>query len=226
MSTQQFEQDDQQKPDDAQDQAPEQEEESFNPDEAVDSAFMVPKEKQPLSKGTVAMFVILAIAGAGTYLMYLRTGPQSASAATDPKAQQVIKQFMNDRNKNPAALQKMLEYTESVMKQFRNYPSVNHVPLSSNPFKMASESGQKPTPADDSRERKQREEEKAAIAKAAAELQLQSVMHSDKNKSCMINNTLYREGQQIDAFTIEKISPHTVIVRSGIYRFQLSMQGK
>src|SRR6266700_3209730 len=130
MSTQQFEQDDQQKPEDAQDQAPEQEEESFDPDQAVDSAFMVPKEKQPLSKGTVAMFVILAIAGAGTYLMYLRTGPQSASAATDPKAQQVIKQFMNDRNKNPAALQKMLEYTESVMKQLRNYSSVSHVPLS------------------------------------------------------------------------------------------------
>ena len=225
MSTQQFEQDDQ-KPDDAQDQAPEQEEESFNPDEAVDSAFMVPKEKQPLSKGTVAMFVILAIAGAGTYFMYLRTGPQSASAATDPKAQQVIKQFMNDRNKNPAALQKMLDYTESVMKQLRNYSSVNHVPLSSNPFKMAAEAGHEPTPADDSREKKQREEEKAAAAKAVAGLQLQFVMHSDKNKSCMINNTLYREGQQVDSFTIEKISPNTVVVRSGIYRFQLSMQGK
>ena len=152
MSTQQFQQDDQAKPDDAQDQAPVQEEESFNPDEAVDSAFMVPKEKQPLSKGTVGMFVILAIAGAGTYLMYLRTGPQTASAATDPKAQQVIKQFMNDRSKNPAALQKMLDYTESVMKRFRNYPSVNHVPLSSNPFKMAAEAGHEPTPADDSRE--------------------------------------------------------------------------
>jgi len=224
MSTQQFEQDDQQKPEDAQDQAPEQEEESFDPDQAVDSAFMVPKEKQPLSKGTVAMFVILAIAGAGTYLMYLRIGPQSASAATDPKAQQVIKQFMNDRTKNPAALQKMLEYTESVMKQLRNYSSVSHVPLSSNPFKMAAESGQKPTAGDDTREKKQREEEKAAIAKAVAGLQLQSVMHSDKNKSCMINNTLYREGQQIDSFTIEKISPNTVIVRSGVYRFQLSMQ--
>ena len=224
MSTQQFEQDDQQKPEDAQDQAPEQEEESFDPDQAVDSAFMVPKEKQPLSKGTVAMFVILAIAGAGTYLMYLRTGPQSASAATDPKAQQVIKQFMNDRNKNPAALQKMLEYTESVMKQLRNYSSVSHVPLSSNPFKMAAESGQKPTAGDDTREKKLREEERAAVAKAVAGLQLQSVMHSDKNKSCMINNTLYREGQQIDSFTIEKISPNTVIVRSGVYRFQLSMQ--
>jgi hypothetical protein len=100
------------------------------------------------------------------------------------------------------------------------------VPLSSNPFKMATEAGQLPTPADDSRERKQREEEKAAAAKAVGALQLQFVMHSDKNKSCMINNTLYREGQQVESFTIEKIMPNTVIVRTGIYRFQLSMQGK
>ena len=117
-------------------------------------------------------------------------------------------------------------FNPTVMKQLRNYSSVSHVPLSSNPFKMAAEAGHEPTPADDTREKKQREEEKAAIAKAVAGLQLQFVMHGDKNKSCMINNTLYREGQQIDSFTIEKISPNTVIVRNGIYRFQLSMQGK
>ena len=40
----------------------------------------------------------------------------------------------------------------------------------------------------------------------------------------MINNALYTEGQQIDAFTIEKISANGVIVRSGIYRFNVPMQ--
>ena len=32
-------------------------------------------------------------------------------------------------------------------------------------------------------------------------------MHGDTRKACMINNTLYQEGEQVDSFTIEKISP-------------------
>src|SRR5436305_3524624 len=89
--------------------------EQFGGDDGVDSAFVVPSEKQPLSKGTLAMFLVIALAGAGTYYMYAKTGPQSAAAGVDPKAQQVIKQFMTDRDKNLGAMQKMLKDTESVV---------------------------------------------------------------------------------------------------------------
>jgi hypothetical protein len=50
------------------------------------------------------------------------------------------------------------------------------------------------------------------------------VMHSDARKSCMINNSLYLEGQQVESFTIERISPNAVVVRNGSYRFELRMQ--
>jgi type II secretory pathway component PulC len=40
----------------------------------------------------------------------------------------------------------------------------------------------------------------------------------------MINNTLYSEGQQVESFTIEKITPDSVIVKNGSYRFELKMQ--
>ena len=62
------------------------------------------------------------------------------------------------------------------------------------------------------------------MLKAVQELQLQSVMHSDAMQACMIDNTLYREGQQVGGFTVEKINPNAVIVKNGAYRFELRMQ--
>jgi cytochrome c556 len=194
----------------------------------VDSAFVVPGEKQPLSKGTVAMFVILALAGAGTYFMYVKTGPQSAGAATvDPKAQAVIKQYMSDRTKNPAEMAKMFKDTE-MYKLLLNY-KVQQVPLSAlaaNPFRLAPPATDDGKPARISEEEQKRrdEEERVAVLKAVNGLQLQSIMRSDTRRSCMINNTLYQEGQQVEAFTIEKISPSCVVVRNGRYRFELRMQ--
>lgn len=195
--------------------------------ESGEAEFSLGQEKQPMGKGTVAMFILLAVAGAGTYFMYSRTGPQSAGAATDPKAQQVIAQFMTDRDKNLGTMRKMLRDTEAVVKQFLNYPSVKQIPLSAlaaNPFRMAAETPAETGRKDDERDKKRREEERLAVLKAVNALQLQSVMHSDTRKACMINNTLYTEGQQIESFVIEKISPNGVIVRNGSFRFELRMQ--
>lgn len=207
--------------------------ESAEPAESFDlagdeAAYVTGEPKKPLSKGSVAMFVVLAAAGAGTYLMYARTGPQTASAATDPKAQRVIKEYMTGRDKNFLAMQKMLRDTEAVVEQFLNYPSVKQIPLSAlsaNPFRLVD-----PLPdaaaarPDDAKDKKRREEERVAILKAVNNLQLQSVMSGGARKSCMVNNALYTEGQQVDAFTIEKITNNSVIVRNGTYRFELRMQ--
>jgi len=59
---------------------------------------------------------------------------------------------------------------------------------------------------------------------AVAELKVQSIMRGTKYSSCMINNTLYHEGQQIGVLKIEQIAPNTVIVSSGKYRFEVKMQ--
>jgi hypothetical protein len=40
----------------------------------------------------------------------------------------------------------------------------------------------------------------------------------------MINNVLYREGQNLESFTIEKITQASVVVKNGPYRFELTMQ--
>jgi hypothetical protein len=197
--------------------------------EEGDGAFVATEEKQPIGKGTVAMFVILALAGAGTYFMYLRTGPQTAAAAGDPKAQQVISRYMTDREKNLAGMKKMLRDTETVVKQFLKYPSVQQVPLgdlTGNPFRITP-SGEQTTASvnlDLEREKKKREEERLAVIRAVNSLQLQSIMSGKTRNSCMINNALYTEGQQVEQFTVEKVSPNSVIVRYGSYRFELKIQ--
>ena len=60
--------------------------------------------------------------------------------------------------------------------------------------------------------------------KAVQAMNLQSIIHSGSRKACMINNTLYMEGQQADQFIIEKITPSGVVVKVGVYRFELKMQ--
>ena len=113
-------------------------------------------------------------------------------------------------------MEQMLRNTEKVVQQFLNYPSMTQVPLSDlhdQPVPPSVRSA--PDAENDAAERVPREEERHAMLKAVQGLQLQSVMCGDARKACMINNTLYREGQTDRGFTIEKISPNAVIVKNG-----------
>jgi hypothetical protein len=232
MSNEEYEQDDQNQGDgEGGDGAGE---ESYDSGD-VDSSFVVAENKKPISKSTVVMIVIILCAKAGMYFMYKRSAP-SAAQAGDAKAAQVIKQFMSDKEKNFSLMQKMLTETKSVVDQFMNYPNLKQIPLSelqTNPFAVAK-------PNDDgnmsdarrkqleSEAEKVRDAEKHAIAKAANGLRLMSVVTSGSRKACMINNTLYMQGQIVQAddlsFMIEDIAPNRVVVKCGNFKFELSMQ--
>jgi hypothetical protein len=173
------------------------------------------------------MFGLLLLAGAGFYFMQLKTGPAAAVAAKAPEAaaaKKTIDTFLG--SDNIKTMEAMLKNTESVVQRFLNYPSVTQVPLSdlkTNPFRS------KPVNDNDSnasaeQEKKKHEEERLAALKAVQALSLQSVMYAPDRKACMINNSLYREGQQVDEFTVERISATSVVVKRGIYRFELSIQ--
>jgi hypothetical protein len=172
--------------------------------------------------------LLLAVAGGGMFFMYKRQGPASAQAASTPeaaKAAETIKTFLNNGPSGIKAMQDMLKDTEKVVKQFLEYPSVTQIPLSdlhTNPFRLHVK-GDNPD-ADAESEKKKKEADKQEALKASQQLQLQSIVHSGSRKACMINNTLYLEGQQIDSFLIEKIEASRVIVKTGTYRFELKMQ--
>jgi hypothetical protein len=197
-----------------------------------DENLVVEEQKAPLSRGTLVMFVILVVGAGGLYFMYRQTGPKSAGAAVAQEtatAHQTISTFLSGGDVSVKSMEKLLRNTEKIVQQFVKYPSRTQIPLSdlrTNPFREHAEVAVKVDngPTSEEMEKARREQERQAAVKAVQELQLQSIMFSDSRKACMINNSLYREGQQIDVFTIDKISPQSVIVETNKFRFELRMQ--
>jgi hypothetical protein len=198
-------------------------------DGSDDGEFVITTEKPKANRSTLVLFG-LVLAGVGlTYLMFLRSGPKSADAAANEQTQQAsqtINSFLNDGNSNIKLMESMLKNTKKVVEQFLNYPNMTQVPLSdlkTNPFRFAPAKANGETESE-AVTRKRREEERLAMLKAVQGLQLQSVMHGEARKACMINNTLVQEGQLIEGFTVEKINPQGIVVKNGVYRFELKMQ--
>jgi hypothetical protein len=197
-------------------------------DEAV-----VAESKAPVNRGTLVMFAIMILAAGALYVMYKRTSPAPASAAVksaSAEANKTISKFLSGGDKSIKSMEQLLKNTEKVVQQFLNYPSLTQVPLGdlrTNPFKQFVESPKTAAdagPSQDTLDKKRREEHRLAVLKAVQGLQLQSIMFSESRRACMINNSLYREGQSIDNFSVEKISPASVVVKNGPYRFELRMQ--
>ena len=193
--------------------------------EGGDESFVATEPRKPVNRTTLVLFSIVLLGGGGLYLMYMRTGPKSAGAALQSAAaSQTITQFLSNGNNNMRNMEQLLRNTQKIVQQFLAYPSINQVPLKqlqTNPFRFtAAKDGESASDAD---ARKKQEDEKVAVRHAADNLQIQSILHGTK-RACMINNTMFVEGQQIDGFTIEKINPSSVIVKNGSYRFELQMQ--
>lgn len=188
----------------------------------------VTEQKKPLNKSAFIMFGLVVLGIGGMYFMHLRSGPKAANAASVAEvaaADTTIKEFLDSKGENIRLMETMLSSTEKVVQQFLNYPSANQVPLGdlrTNPFRF--ETVKNGDAQNDTADKKRREEERVAILKAVQGLDLQSVMHGEARKTCMINNSLYQEGQEVQGFVIEKINPKAIVVKNGPYRFELRMQ--
>lgn len=182
-----------------------------------------------VSRSTLAIVLLVLLAGVGIFVMYKRNGPSAASAAPAATANDAtVSQFLQGGGTNVKVMEQMLRKTEEVVNQFRKYPSMAQIPLSelqTNPFRhQHAKSASTPGGGESAEARRQREAERQAVLKAVQGLQLGSIMHSDAQRACMVNNAMYTEGQQVEGFTVEKITPMSVIVRKGAYRFELKMQ--
>ncbi len=192
-----------------------------------ETPFIAVEEKKSAVSGTTLMMIgVSAIGALGVWLMVHRISSASAGTInTETKqAQQTISNFLGGGSASIKSMETMLRNTQKVVQQFLNYPSMTQVPLAdlrTNPFRLKAPS---PVPASDAAEKRKREEERVKMLKAVQGLQLQSIMYSDARKACMIDNVMYREGQQVEEFTVEKITQSSVVVRGGAYRFELKMQ--
>ena len=196
----------------------------------------VAETKQPMNKGTLVVVGLLIACGAATYFMYVRSGPDQALAASDPKADELVKGFIGASDQNVKQMKSMIEATEKAVQQFKAEADATQVPLAklaTNPFQR-----EKPKPSEDraAAEKAERERMLAARAtEAVAQLRLQTIIHKDPKKAtCMINNTLFRKGQKITVgedkvvFTVEEIRPDGVTVSSPAgeqtVKFELKMK--
>ena len=192
-------------------------------------AGFVSDEKKPLSTATVIMAGFLLACGAGTYLMYNRSAKAGAQPSAEAAAAQTtITEFLSDDKENVNKMKDLLENTGKAVDQFKASPGKRQVPLvdlRTNPFRFADEDGKaKPDENVDSLTAKKRQEEaRAATLKAAQGLKLTFVM-SGKQKSCMINNAVYREGEAVGGFTVEQINPDSVIVRKDEQKFKIPIR--
>jgi hypothetical protein len=164
----------------------------------------------------------LAVVGlAVVWFSFFRGTPQAAQAALPQDGGTDIKKFLDSGNIN--LMKQTLKDTEKVVQQFRSYPAQTQIPLSSlrsNPFRELAPKSDGPvarTGDDDARDH-------SKVVAAIADLHLQSIVRGGKYRGCMINNTLYQEGQQIGLFTVHEVGTSTVILESGKYRFELKMR--
>jgi hypothetical protein len=173
--------------------------------------------------GILAGLILVGVVA--VWFVYFRNGPQSAQGGLSPSdGGSQIKQFLDSGNIN--LMKQTLKETEKIVKQFRAYPGKTQVPLESlhtNPFRELEPKTDEPAVATNHDAERAEELHKQAIA-AVAELHLQSIVRSSKVHACMINNSLYREGQQIGILKIEQVSTNAVVVSSGQYRFEIKMQ--
>jgi hypothetical protein len=181
----------------------------------------MPAVKKKPNQSAMLLFGLIIVAAGVIWFMYLKPGPQAAQAVVAPGSDgSEIKQFLDSGNIDQ--MKRTLGDTEKLVQQFRAYPGKTQVPLSSlrtNPFRELAPRAEAAARVDDDEARNH-----ARIVTAISELHLQSVVRGGKYRACMINNTLYQKGQQVGIFMVEEVSANAVVLSSGKYRFELTMQ--
>jgi hypothetical protein len=176
---------------------------------------------------SVAIFGgLLTVFAVVIWFVFFRGAPESAQGGMAPNdGGSQIKQFLDSGNIN--IMKQTLKETEKIVKQFRAYPGRTQVPLTAlrtNPFRELAPRSDEPATASSSRDDEHEQELHKQASDAVAELKVQSIIRGSKYRACMINNTLYKEGQQVGILRIDQIGANAIVVSSGKYRYEVLMQ--
>lgn len=190
-----------------------------------ESEFYVEPSK-PRNNQLLVFVGLLAVGAGAMYFLYFKTGPATAVASQEAiQADETISTFLNGGDNSIEKMEEMRRNTEKVVERFLNYPANTQVPLKdlrSNPFRMLADTDDG-SAASEAMAKARREEERQAVLKSVNALKLDLILFGSKPK-CMINKAMYGEGDQVDGFSIEKITQANVIVRKDVFRFELTMQ--
>jgi hypothetical protein len=191
-----------------------------------DPSLIATDGKRSNSRSVAIFGGLLTVLAVIIYFVYFRGAPESAQAGMAPNdGGSQIKQFLDSGNIN--IMKQTLRETEKIVRQFRAYPGRSQVPLTAlhtNPFRELAPRTDDPVTANSSRDDEHEQELHKQATDAVAELKVQSIIRGSKYRACMINNTLYKEGQQVGILRIDKINTNSIVVSSGRYRFEVPMQ--
>lgn len=182
--------------------------------EETETAFVAESSSAGRSAGII-MFAFVVIGAAIIYVMRMRSGPQTASANPETsKATEVVTKWGADGNKSLMVTRNLIKSTESIVDGWKRYATPTQIKLEDlkvNPFRFVEAPAD--TSAEDAAKKAERDfvAAKEAVMKDAQQLKLQSII-SGTIKSCMISNTMYEEGQEVEGFKIEQITPRAVII--------------
>jgi len=178
-----------------------------------------PEASKPGRNAGMLMVCFVLIGVGVIYFMRARGGPAVAVANPDAtKAEQAIKDFIRDGNqiKN---MKDMLKNTEKVVQQFNvdRSSAQDDKKLEYNPFEYKSPKGPTQGPVKDPN--KAHDLAQTQFLKGIGNLRVQYLMVSPFAKTAMINNKLIQEGQEIDGYAVDKITPAEVFFSKTINGF-------
>lgn len=182
--------------------------------------------KAKSQSGSNVLLALLLAGAAYTYFVYVKTGPQTASAAIRQPAvaNATVRSFVASAPYSQKNMERLLKSTQKSVTHLTGFQNVRQIPLAdlrTNPFAADSSPDSLQTGV---AVKTRFDQQRQSALRAVQSLQLQSVYVDDKNRSCVINNGMYAEGQQVDQFTIESIATGSVVVRTGAFRFELRAQ--
>lgn len=169
-----------------------------------------PEASKPGRNAGMLMIAFVMIGVGVIYFMRVRTGPATATASQQMVvAEGVIKGFDNNQ---VTKMKDLLKSTEKVVKMMTDDPNANREDpkLSANPFKFISPNDHGPT-VDPNAPTKAQAGAKREFLEGMDNLRVQYIMVSQFAKTAMINNKLVQEGQEVEGYAVEKITPQECV---------------
>jgi hypothetical protein len=184
-----------------------------------------PEASKPGRNAGMLMIAFVMIGVGVIYFMRARGGPAKVSASAEvTQADTLIKGFDGTQVKKMHELLKSTEKVVDIMNQDRS-KSMPDTKVEVNPFKFVSPT-QPTNNSDPGAGDKAKARARQKFLDGLGNLKVQYLMVSAFAKTAMINNRLVQEGQEVEGFTIDKITPTLVNVSRTIDGYEFKAEIK
>ncbi len=185
------------------------------PEESLEYLTVADRKTQ-LKRSTYLLVGLLVIGMMCLWFMIKKSGPSQASAAQLSAEQLQQQQLEAAITRITGVKDQMFNSIDKVIKKFydcANTKQVNVEELSKNPFRT--DEVVVDVVVDDSQ---------SQLAIAQSELELISIMGTERGNCCMINDDLLYEGDMIKGFKITRITNDVVMLKSSQGQIQLKLK--